>query len=865
MKTLKKLFLAALLAFSYGASAQWCTPTYGPPCTSPGVNDLINNFSTTGGTTNISNLNSGCNFQPNNYIYYAGMPLITTPGANIGFTVQSGVPWSQGFSIWVDWNNDFDFDDAGEKVYESPNASTAPFNGNFTVPNIASCATYRMRVRCEYAQGGATINPCDYNYYGECEDYPLIIEDCEPTICEGETTTLDFSNQVSGVVTGYSWAPTTGVSDPNGGPVVDVSPVDTIVYDVTVTTTTGSYVISLPVNVVPQVTPDAGIDDSLCHDLANGVMLDGTPDPLNAGAFNWQLGSATTFGGGPGNAVFTASNLDEDPTATANLPGYYEFILFQEDEHDVCPDGSDTVFVYYSDEFHTSVLTDPLCFGNLDGEIVINSDATAAYGNLGAVNYSIDGGTTFQTSNTFTGLGAGTYDLVSQDYLGCEYTTTVDLVDPAEITMLAYSSDTTICQNGTAVMSAVGQNAPAGGTYTYTWSDGGSTTYQNSITPAPAGTDMTVDVFATTDLGCVSNTISFNITHHGPILLSITANDSICPGYDSQHTVSASGGFLNGNADYSYSWTENGAPMAGNSDVININPTVNTTYCVTVADGCETTPEQICTDVIMRNVPNPLFTSDLTWGCNPTDITFTNATDPIDSDSINWLINGIYYYNVDPLTITFDEVGTYDVWLEVYSEYGCFNSMTATDYIEIHDVPEPLFYVNPNPTTIFDTGVEMNNVTPGANNTFLWSFPGGSPASSNLESPSVYYPEGVVGEYPVDLVVTNEWGCADSVSSTVHVVSDVLIYAPSVFTPDGDEFNESWKVYIDGIDIYDFHLVMFNRWGEPVWESYNQTAEWKGTYGPDGIEDGSFVWLIECKEISTDKKYEFRGHVTVLK
>ncbi|MFT4600647.1 MAG: gliding motility-associated-like protein [Arenicella sp.] len=863
MKTLKKIFVAALLTFSYGASAQYCTPTYGPPCTSPGVNDLINNFSTTGGTTNISNLNSGCNMQPNNYIYNAGMPLITAPGALINFTVQSGTPWSQGFSIWVDWNEDLDFDDAGEKVYESPNASTAPFNGSFTIPAVSSCTTYRMRVRCEYAQGGATINPCDYNYYGECEDYPIIIENCEPTICEGETTTLDFSSQVSGVVTGYSWSPTTGVSDPLGGPIVDVSPVDTILYNVTVTTTTGAYVIALPVNVVPMVLPDAGIDDSLCHDLANGAQLTGALSPNNTGASFWQLGSAVTNSGGPGNAVFTAANTDLSPIATANLSGYYEYILFQEDEYLVCPDGSDTVFVYYSEENHTTVLTDPLCFGNADGEIDIVSDASGLSGGLGGNSYSIDG-ITFQAGSTFSGLLAGTYTVVSEDYLGCQFSSTVDLVDPAAITMDP-AFDIVICQNGSATLVAAGNNAPVGGTYTYTWSAGTSTTGTNVITPTPAGTDMSVDVFATTDLGCVSDVVTYNITHHAPISLVITANDSICPGYDAAQTVTATGGYLAGLTDYNYAWTANGTSTADMNAEININPAANTTYCVTVSDGCETTPQTICTDVIMRNVPNPLFTSDLTWGCNPTDITFSNSTDPMDSDSITWLIDGIHYYNEDPLVITFDEVGTYDVWLEVYSEYGCFSSINAVDYIEIHDVPEALFYVNPNPTTIFDTGVEMNNVTPGLGSTYQWQFPGGSPASSNLESPSVYYPEGVVGDYPVELMVTNQWGCSDSVSTSVHVVSDVIIYAPSIFTPDGDEFNESWRVYIDGIDIYDYHLTMFNRWGEPVWESYNQIAEWKGSYGPDGVEDGTFVWLLECKEISTDKKYEFRGHVTVLK
>ncbi|MBK9192874.1 MAG: gliding motility-associated C-terminal domain-containing protein [Crocinitomicaceae bacterium] len=87
-----------------------------------------------------------------------------------------------------------------------------------------------------------------------------------------------------------------------------------------------------------------------------------------------------------------------------------------------------------------------------------------------------------------------------------------------------------------------------------------------------------------------------------------------------------------------------------------------------------------------------------------------------------------------------------------------------------------------------------------------------------------------------------------------------------MFTPDGDEFNESWRVYITGIDIYDFHLTMYNRWGEIIWESYNTEAGWNGRYGSQGkVQDGTYVWVIEAKDTYNDKKYEFRGHVTVLK
>ena len=62
----------------------------------------------------------------------------------------------------------------------------------------------------------------------------------------------------------------------------------------------------------------------------------------------------------------------------------------------------------------------------------------------------------------------------------------------------------------------------------------------------------------------------------------------------------------------------------------------------------------------------------------------------------------------------------------------------------------------------------------------------------------------------------------------------------------------------DGVDIYDFHLIMFNRWGVIVWESYNTVGRWDGTYGGDSVQDGVYVWVIHAKDRENDKVYEFK-------
>ena len=96
---------------------------------------------------------------------------------------------------------------------------------------------------------------------------------------------------------------------------------------------------------------------------------------------------------------------------------------------------------------------------------------------------------------------------------------------------------------------------------------------------------------------------------------------------------------------------------------------------------------------------------------------------------------------------------------------------------------------------------------------------------------------------------------------------EILFYIPNVFTPDGDLFNETFHpVITSGIDMFDYHLTIFNRWGEIIFESYNYDFGWNGHYGSGGlVDDGVYIWQIEFGEKLSDKKQTHRGHVTVLK
>jgi len=135
-------------------------------------NDVINNVSTTGGLTNINNLNSGCSPAiAGNYAFYNNQTITAYAGGSFTINYQSGVTQG-GFRIYADFNQDGDFFDANEEIAFAPSSNLL----NSTVVNIpitANLGTTRLRVR--YASFADVTGPCTNIFQGETEDYSFNI------------------------------------------------------------------------------------------------------------------------------------------------------------------------------------------------------------------------------------------------------------------------------------------------------------------------------------------------------------------------------------------------------------------------------------------------------------------------------------------------------------------------------------------------------------------------------------------------------------------------------------------------------------------------------------------------------------------
>src|SRR5690554_203320 len=139
------------------------------------ANRYINNFSTTGGSENISNMGSG--FSPDGYgDFYDTHTVAQAQGEDVEFEVDI-VGGTAGFRVWVDWNQDGVFDTTEEVAYASSGYS-ANHTGSFTVPADALVGDTRMRIVSHWLSTTGDVDPCETGFtYGEFEDYKFTVEE----------------------------------------------------------------------------------------------------------------------------------------------------------------------------------------------------------------------------------------------------------------------------------------------------------------------------------------------------------------------------------------------------------------------------------------------------------------------------------------------------------------------------------------------------------------------------------------------------------------------------------------------------------------------------------------------------------------
>ncbi|MFM7006859.1 MAG: gliding motility-associated C-terminal domain-containing protein [Flavobacteriales bacterium] len=457
--------------------------------------------------------------------------------------------------------------------------------------------------------------------------------------------------------------------------------------------------------------------------------------------------------------------------------------------------------------------------------------------NLLGGNYSWIGNTSTQANLSISPSTSTTY-FVIYNLAGCTDTTSAQMiVNPVPVVQV---QNATICagQTGQLIASA---NLPNG---SYSWANG-STNDTITLTPLTT-TTQTVNY---TLNGCTSAAVTATLTVNPVPSISMN-NQTICSGDPVTLTAVA-------NPVGTYYWGPNAIQGAATNT---FTPSQDSTLEVfNVLNGCSS--DTIQATVTVLPLPISTFSANILQGCVPLNVVFT--ADVANNTSYNWQTSNQLTANGAQANLEFDMNGSFAVTLNATLN-GCSSSTTIANMINVDNYPIASFepssqvFTEPNQTLSF-----WNNSL-GATS-YVWNF--GDGGSSNLEAPSHLFEIENEGTTVV-LYAYSNLGCMDTVTYYIGFDPGLVYYIPNTFTPDGDQFNQTFlPIFTSGIDPYNYQMLIYNRWGEVIFESLHPEIGWDGTYGTLGnpVQNGTYTYLITVKIPSVDERKTIKGHVNLIK
>lgn len=482
---------------------------------------------------------------------------------------------------------------------------------------------------------------------------------------------------------------------------------------------------------------------------------------------------------------------------------------------------TDTIFIKKLSPSFTSVKTDATCSNN--GSITITATGGSNF------EYSINGGTTWQTSNVFTNVPPGTYSVIVR-VIGSSCQSSIQQVTinlTNSLSMIVSKTDATCSTNGSITITA------SGGT-NYEYSINGGNTWQSSNTfnnVAPGTYSVLVRTVGGT---CQTPPQQVVINLLNTLSMTVAKVDANCSG--GSITITASGGTapfqysINGGNTYQSSNTFTG--LAGG------------TYNVMVRDAASCTSSQQITLAFTNNLTmNAINGGSICFGGSFTPVVVSNASSyawtPTTGVSNPAIANPV----LSPQTTT------------TYTVTGTLGSCTIQRTVVITVAPGASANAGPD-ATIFSGDTYQMQAT-GSAGSYLWT------PSSGLSSATILAPvANPIVTTTYTLRVTTSQGCIATDDMIITVVP-YCVKPMEAFTPNGDGINDRWLI-TNGNCLTSARAQVFNRYGAKVFESNDYKNTWDGTYKGKALPDGTYYYVISYKLIN-GQTVILKGDVTILR
>jgi len=471
--------------------------------------------------------------------------------------------------------------------------------------------------------------------------------------------------------------------------------------------------------------------------------------------------------------------------------------------------------------------SDPLCAGLGTGAANIVATGT------GALIYSWSNGASGQTISS---VSAGTYAVTVTDGNSCKTVSTVIITEPAPIVLGSISVTNTACNAATGTLTL---NTTSGGTgaYTYSWSNGASTSINTGLT------SIAYTVTVSDANGCSQTEAATVGTVGGPTVNSSVSSTIKCNGGTGTAMAIASGGI----PLYTYSWSTGVSTITSllNNSLTSLPANA---YSVTITDA------NGCSAVSSITLTQPAILS-ATAMSTPASCGLANGAAA--ALASGGTLNYTYSWSNGATGQTINNLAEAIYTVTATDANGC-NTTSTTILTSIGTGS-----ININPAT--QTIVEGNSVaiTVSGGTIYTWT-PSGSLTCSICSNPIAS--PAITTTYTITSIDQN--GCTVSGELLITVKpacigDDQDVFIPNVFSPNGDGKND--VLYIGGNGLSDIYWAIYDRWGNLVFEAYDQNHGWDGAVKGNPMGTGTYVYYLKATCIKTNAEVKLKGNVSIVK
>jgi gliding motility-associated-like protein len=629
----------------------------------------------------------------------------------------------------------------------------------------------------------------------------------------------------------YTWLPTTNLSSTTSYSTI-ANPTTTTVYTLQVEpigqtncVQSQSSTITVATGVTPTITPIS----ALCSN-ANSFSLSALPP-----GGTWNLTAPTSTAG-----VFTPSLA-----AIGNNTVTYNY--------GIAGCSETTTAIVPIEQFIPSTISgtiNPLCiFGS-----PVNLQTSLTTSTLGAGTWSGNGitGTIFTPSVAGIAIHTLTYSTNSNPTASlCPSSSTIE-IEVNTVTQPTITAIGPVCDNFSSQQLVAN---PTGGFWT-PGSTGAQITTAGLFIPSANQIGNNKLYYTLTNSPCIKkDSITISVVQFIPATLT----GALGPYCEYNEAVDLQSIQLNSGGIWS------GTGVTGSV----FEPTIASAGSHSLSYKTDPAPSNLCPDtqtltIVVQAKPEANALVDDVAGCSPK--LFNYSTSSYNTGNANWdfgdgspLQNGLYASH------TYTLPGTYTATITYTDNIGCVDTTTCLQSVTIYSVPVAAFEPSLDETTIINPDIQFTNQTSGLmTNTYTWNF-------SNIEISSAINPAYSftnIGQYTVSLLAVSPDLCRDSVTKTITINPDVVLYVPNAFTPGNkDGLNDLFEIFLPptGVDYSTFDLKIYDRWGELVYKTNDVTAFWNGSKNNSGeiLKQDIFVWKITFKDLKKNY-YQRYGNVTLL-